>query len=70
MLDTCIAEVKQQGLQNETEIRAVLLKRVKVYNYVPPSVEGHYTDALVEEYRRASSPPQKNNRTSGIDGVS
>jgi hypothetical protein len=48
----CIAEVKQLDLQTETEIRAVLIKRVKVYNYVPPNVEEEYARAILEEYRK------------------
>ena len=52
MLDECIAEVKQLDLQTETEIRAVLMKRVKVYNYIPPNVEEEYARAILEEYRK------------------
>lgn len=36
MLDECIAEIKAQDLKNDPEIRAALLKRIKVYNYIPP----------------------------------
>ena len=54
MFDECIAEVKAQDLQSEAEIRAALMKRVKVYNYIPHSVEGHYADALIEEYRKTT----------------
>ncbi len=57
MLDECIAEVKQQDLHNEAEIRAVLMKRVKVYNYVPPNVEDEYARAIFEEYK--NSPEKK-----------
>jgi hypothetical protein len=53
MLDECIAEVKQQDLHNEAEIRAVLMKRVKVYNYVPPNVEEEYSRAILEYYRKS-----------------
>ena len=54
MLDECIAEVKTQDLKSEPEIRAALLKRVKVYNYIPPNVEDEYARALFEEYRKSS----------------
>ena len=50
MLDECIAEVKLQQLSGETEIREALLKRVKVYNYVPPSVEQEYARVLLEDF--------------------
>jgi hypothetical protein len=40
MLDECIAEVKKQHLSGEMEIRAALLIRVRVYNYIPPGCRG------------------------------
>jgi hypothetical protein len=52
MLDECIAEVKAQGLKSEPEIRAALLKRIKVYNYIPRSVEDEYARVLYEEYNK------------------
>jgi hypothetical protein len=52
MLDECIAEVKAYDLQNDAEIRAALMKRVKVYNYIPRKVEEEYTRVLLEEYRK------------------
>lgn len=55
MLDACIAEVKAQELANEAEIRAALLKRVKVYNYIPPGIEDDYAGVLLDEYRRTSA---------------
>ncbi|MFA5268934.1 MAG: hypothetical protein WC379_13265 [Methanoregula sp.] len=54
MLDECIAEVKTQEMTSDQEIRAALLKRIKVYNYVPPNVEEEYACALVEEFRKSS----------------
>ena len=54
MLDECIAEVKTQDLKSEMEIQALLLKRIRVYNYIPPKVEGEYVRALVEELRKSS----------------
>jgi len=54
MLDECIAEVKKQDLKSETEIRMAFLKRVKVYNYIPPKVEDEYARALFEEYKKSS----------------
>jgi hypothetical protein len=54
MLDECIAEVKTQDLKSEMEIQALLLKRIRVYNYIPPKVEGEYVRALVEEFRKSS----------------
>jgi hypothetical protein len=54
MLDECIAEVKTQDLKSEPEIRDALLKRVKVYNYIPRNVEDEYARALFEEYKKSS----------------
>jgi len=55
MLDECIAEVKAQDLQNDSEIRAALMKRMKVYNYIPGNVEEEYTRAVFDEYRKPNS---------------
>lgn len=55
MLDECIAEVKTQDLRSEPEIRAAVLKRIKVYNYIPPKVEEEYSRVLFEEYRKSSA---------------
>lgn len=57
MLDESIAAVRAQGLGTDTAIREALMKRVKVYNYVPPAVENHYAESLIEEYRK--SPEQR-----------
>jgi len=54
MLDECIAEIKTQDLTNEPEIQTALLKRIKVYNYIPPNVEEEYVRALFEEYKKSS----------------
>jgi hypothetical protein len=54
MLDDSIADVKAQGLTSDSAIREALMKRVKVYNYIPQTVETRYADALVEEYRKSS----------------
>ena len=53
LLDECIADVKMQDLKSEPEIKAALIKRVKVYNYIPPGVEDKYARALFEEYRKS-----------------
>jgi len=53
MLDESIAEVRAQNLVNEQEIRGALLKKIRIYNYVPRGAEDAYAKALVEEYNRA-----------------
>ncbi len=57
MLDECVAEVQSQDLKTEPEIRAALLKRVTVYNYIPRTIEDEYARVLLEEYRK--SPVRK-----------
>ena len=59
MLDECIVYVHNQNCCTETEIRAALVKRVRVYNYIPKSVEGQYADALMDEYRKNRSGQEK-----------
>ena len=52
MLDESIAEVKGQNLESEPEILAALMKKIKIYNYVPKGVEAEYARALMEEYKK------------------
>ncbi len=53
LLDECIAHVKMQDLKSEPEIKAALIRQVKVYNYIPPDVEDKYARALFDEYRKS-----------------
>jgi len=53
MLDESIAEVKAQNLGSEPEILAALMKKIKIYNYIPKGVEEEYARALMEEYKKA-----------------
>lgn len=52
MLDESIAAIRQQNLASDSEIRTALMKKIKVYNYVPPSVEEAYAMAIMDEYRK------------------
>jgi hypothetical protein len=52
MLDEIIEEVKSQDLRSDPDIRAALLKRLKVFNYIPPNVEDEYARVLLEEFRK------------------
>lgn len=51
-LDEIMKETRAMGLQNEEDVVHMLLNRVKVFNYVPPSAAADYRNALLEEYRR------------------
>jgi len=53
MLDESISEVKGLGLSDDRGIREALLKRVKIYNYIPPAAAEAYADAIMREYRHA-----------------
>lgn len=53
MLDESIAEEKTQNLGSEPEILAALMKKIKIYNYVPKDVEAEYARALMEEYKKS-----------------
>lgn len=53
MLDESITEVRALDLKNEPEILAALMKKIKIYNYIPKGVEAEYARALMEEYKKA-----------------
>jgi len=57
MLDEIIAEVKEQKLTTVTDISAALMKRVRVYNYVPENVKEAYAAAILEDYKKVSRKP-------------
>ena len=49
MLDESIADVRSQNPGSDLDIRAALMKKIKVYNYVPKAVEEEYARVLMEE---------------------
>lgn len=52
MLDDTLDEVLRLDLPDEGRIGDELLRRARVYNYIPPPAEDQYRKALVGEYRR------------------
>ncbi len=58
MLDESIAAVQEQNPESDAAIREALLKKIKIYNYVPRGVEEAYALSMMEEYKKAS---RKNN---------
>ena len=52
MLDESIADVKEQNPGSEQETIAALMKKIRIYNYVPKSVEEAYANAIMEEYKK------------------
>jgi len=51
-LDETIEEVHLMDLWNGNEIAETLLKKIKVFNYVPSEASEEYSKALLEEYLR------------------
>lgn len=51
MLDDILADVIDTGITGETAIGDELLKRVKIYNYIPKGAEPLYMAALLREYQ-------------------
>ncbi len=51
-LDETLKEVADLKLIDPQSIRAELLKRFRVRNYVVRGAENEYTDILLKEYRR------------------
>lgn len=54
-LDFIIDDVLRLELTDDTEIAGELLKRVKVFNYVPTKKNDAYSDALLREYKKRKS---------------
>lgn len=50
MLDLVFAEVQRLGLADDAAVRTELIRRVKVYNYVPPPAAEAYAAAVHREY--------------------
>ncbi len=51
-LDEVMEEVRAMHLQSSAQIGDALLKKVKIFNYVPPGSVPEYTRALMDEYKR------------------
>lgn len=51
MLDKVIADVEALGITSERGLTEELVKRAKIYNYIPKSAEQMYGNALLEIYQ-------------------
>ena len=51
-LDFIFSEVKKLNLDNNIALSGEILKRVKVFNYVPTKKTAEYADALLAEYQK------------------
>jgi len=52
MLDESIADVKEQNPGSDAAVSEALMKKIRVYNYVPKGVEESYAQAIMEEYKK------------------
>jgi hypothetical protein len=51
-LESILKAVADLKLADDNAIKEELLKRVKIYNYVAPSADNEYSEALLEEFKR------------------
>lgn len=51
-LDQIIEKAMSHPDASEEELRSILLRELKIYNYVPSSAEGEYAEAIWEEFVR------------------
>lgn len=51
-LESILEAVADLKLADDNTIKKELLNRVKIYNYVAPSADSEYSEALLEEYKR------------------
>jgi hypothetical protein len=52
MLDESIAAVREQNPGNDSRISEALMKKIRVYNYIPPGVAEAYARAIMEDYKK------------------
>ncbi len=52
MLDESIAAVREQNPGDDSRISTALMKKIRVYNYIPPGVAEAYAGAILEEYKK------------------
>jgi hypothetical protein len=52
MLDKVIADVEALGITLEPGLTEELVKRTKIYNYIPKSAEQAYGEALLKIYQK------------------
>jgi hypothetical protein len=53
MVDPILKEVEAMKISGEREIGDELMKRVKIFNYIPPRAEEQYRTALMREYLKS-----------------
>jgi hypothetical protein len=61
-LEEILANAENLSNGGEGAVRSELVRLAKQYNYIPPSAEKEYGDALFAEYLTRRSTPEKNGR--------
>jgi len=51
-LESILKAAVDMNLADDNAIKKELLNRVKIYNYVAPSTDNEYSEALLEAYKR------------------
>ena len=51
-LDQIIEKAMECPDASEEDLKAILLREVKIYNYIPSSAEEEYIEAIWEEFER------------------
>jgi hypothetical protein len=54
MLNEIVAEIKEMNLSSDQQVREMLLKKIKVYNYIPKGAEEAYLKAIFSVYQQES----------------
>ena len=65
-LTNIIDEVKAMKLSDEVRLQAILLEKVKINNYVPPSKEKEYAEALLKFHKKSAGIPIEEEDIKGI----
>jgi len=50
-LDAVFEEARKLLPASDEALRAALLARARIFNYIPPKAEGDYAEALLREFR-------------------
>jgi hypothetical protein len=61
-LQSILKTVADLQLADDNAIKEELLKRVKIHNYVAPSADDEYSEALLDEYKRQNRETQTDDK--------
>jgi hypothetical protein len=58
-LDQIIEKALSSEGVSDAELKMTLLRELKIFNYVPPSVEGEYLDGIWDEFQKERARRRK-----------